>query len=103
MKNEVFDDLEKFGSRISSEIDAIGREAEEQPPSLEDLKVFLRWLHADEILVFGSDYPHWDWDNPDRVLRGVSPELRRRVFYDNARELYGDRLGVLDSASNGSA
>ena len=35
MKNEVFEDLEKFGSRISSEIDAIGREAEEQPPSLE--------------------------------------------------------------------
>ena len=74
----------------------------EQPPSLEDLKIFLRWLHADEILVFGSDYPHWDWDNPDRVLRGVSPQLRRRVFYDNARELYGDRLGDLEPASNGS-
>jgi predicted TIM-barrel fold metal-dependent hydrolase len=78
-----------------------GTQPMEQPPSLDDLKVFLRWLHADEILVFGSDYPHWDWDNPDRVLRGVSPELRRRVFYENARELYGDRLGDLDSASNG--
>lgn len=35
MKNEVFQDLEKFGSRISGEIDAIGREAEEHPPSLQ--------------------------------------------------------------------
>ena len=79
-----------------------GSQPMEQPPSVEDLKVFLRWLHADEILVFGSDYPHWDWDNPDRVLRGVSPQLGRRVFYDNARELYGDRLGELKPASNGS-
>ena len=42
MKNEVFEDLENFGSRISSEIDAIGREAEEQPPSLEHLDAWGR-------------------------------------------------------------
>lgn len=35
VKNDVFQDLEKFGSRISSEVEAIGREAEENPPSLQ--------------------------------------------------------------------
>ena len=32
---------------------------------------FWRWLHADEILVYASDYPHWDWDDPKTVLPGI--------------------------------
>ena len=69
-----------------------GSQPVEQPPTRADLKKFLEWLHADEILVYASDYPHWDWDNPKTVLPGISPELRRRVFAENAIELYSRRL-----------
>ena len=61
----------------------------EQPPTRKDLKTFLDWLHADEILVYASDYPHWDWESPDSVLPGVDARLKNRVFVETARELYG--------------
>ena len=37
-----------------------------------------------------SDFPHWDFDDPQRAFpRKMSDHLKRRVFYENAAELYG--------------
>jgi predicted TIM-barrel fold metal-dependent hydrolase len=58
-------------------------------PTKEDLTTFLTWLRADEVLVFASDYPHWDWDEPSNFLAGFDPAYRQRILVDNARELYG--------------
>ena len=60
-----------------------------QPPTEADLKTFLEWLHADEVLVFTSDYPHWDWDEPGTLLAGFDAALRHRVMAANAVEMYG--------------
>ena len=60
-----------------------------QPPTEADLERFMEWLHADEVLVYASDYPHWDWDKPTAILAGFDPQLRRRVLVENASELYG--------------
>lgn len=57
-------------------------------PSKADLAKFLEWLHADEVLVFASDYPHWDWDEPSAFLQGFDPVLRSRILYETAAELY---------------
>lgn len=45
-------------------------------------------IHADETLVFSSDYPHWDNDNPRAALRGLDSETRRNVLSVNARQIY---------------
>jgi predicted TIM-barrel fold metal-dependent hydrolase len=66
-----------------------GSQPMEQPPTRADLTTFLGWLHADEILVYASDYPHWDWDDPKSVLPGIDEELRRRIFAETACEMYG--------------
>ena len=66
-----------------------GSQPMEQPPTAADLKTFLAWLHADEILVYASDYPHWDWDEPATFLSGVDEDLRRRILVENAKALYG--------------
>ena len=58
-------------------------------PTKADLETLLAWMHADETVVFASDYPHWDWDEPSTFLAGFDTELRRRVMVDNARDLYG--------------
>ncbi|HZM78998.1 MAG TPA: amidohydrolase family protein [Candidatus Limnocylindrales bacterium] len=43
----------------------------------------------DEFLMFSSDYPHWDFDSPERSLPSTfSEDLKRKVLYDNAAKFY---------------
>ena len=49
----------------------------------------LGWIGWDRIL-FASDYPHWDFDDPRQALPGQIPAERRAAIYGgNARALYG--------------
>jgi predicted TIM-barrel fold metal-dependent hydrolase len=64
----------------------------EEPLEPQHLHQILRMIDAEHRLMFASDYPHWDFDNPLTVLRALSPELRRRVSVDNVVACYGPRL-----------
>jgi predicted TIM-barrel fold metal-dependent hydrolase len=50
---------------------------------------------APEILLFASDYPHWDFDDPGFMLGRLPRAWRERVLHENAAELYGSRLGLV--------
>jgi predicted TIM-barrel fold metal-dependent hydrolase len=63
-----------------------------EPHRTEQVEQILDMAYADETLVFASDYPHWDFDDPKRALAAVSPERRQRICVDNGRALFGDRL-----------
>ena len=65
-----------------------------EPPTNQDVETLLRWMHADECMVFGSDYPHWDWDEPSTTLTHLDERLRRRIFAETALETYGLKLQV---------
>lgn len=52
------------------------------------LLTIFEWARAKEVLMFASDYPHWDFDSPEQSLPPMSPEMAERVFSENARELY---------------
>jgi uncharacterized protein len=39
-------------------------------------------------VMFSTDYPHWDFDDPKWVLRLLPPEMKSRVLSDNALDLY---------------
>ncbi len=53
------------------------------------LDVFAR-LHADETIMFSTDYPHWDYDAPARALPPRTPaDLRARIMNRTACDLYG--------------
>jgi predicted TIM-barrel fold metal-dependent hydrolase len=60
-------------------------EEPEDPAHLIDV---MEWIGWDRIL-FASDYPHWDFDDPFLALPPSLDERRRtQIFHDNACTLY---------------
>jgi predicted TIM-barrel fold metal-dependent hydrolase len=55
----------------------------------------------DKFLLFSSDYPHYDTDDPTFIIRRIPKELRAAVCYGNAVETFGD--GVLRATASGVA
>jgi predicted TIM-barrel fold metal-dependent hydrolase len=61
----------------------------EEPERHRHLLDVIDWLGWDRLL-FATDYPHWDFDNPAEVLPNGGTEAQRRgLFRDNAAALYG--------------
>lgn len=61
----------------------------EEPPKREYFEQLLEQMDMNDKLMFATDYPHWDFDAPDRALPSfLKPELRRKILSDNARALY---------------
>ena len=61
----------------------------EEPDNPKHLLQMLEMFPAEKMLMFSSDYPHWDFDNPRTILNSLPTEMKKRIFYQNARELYG--------------
>jgi len=61
----------------------------DEPPRPQDFAVLLEQLGMSEHVLFATDYPHWDFDAPDRALPpSVARELRDAILRDNAHALY---------------
>jgi predicted TIM-barrel fold metal-dependent hydrolase len=62
---------------------------------LDEAGLLLAGRIGPETLMWGNDFPHGDGVWPDslahieRQFAKVDPAIRRRVTYENARELYG--------------
>jgi uncharacterized protein len=49
----------------------------------------MNWVGWDRIM-YASDYPHWDFDDPIVALPpSLTEEQRAKVHYKNACALYG--------------
>jgi hypothetical protein len=46
-------------------------------------------MDAGRTVMFSSDYPHWDNDNPRVLFRRLDAQLRARIMGGTAAELYG--------------
>ena len=61
----------------------------EEPPQREYFFQLLEQLNMNDRLMFATDYPHWDFDAPDRALpEGTPLALKRAILAENARKLY---------------
>ena len=59
-----------------------------EAPSKEHLHQTLEMMQADKMMLFATDYPHWDFDDPNYVMRKLPAHMREAIAYKNARELY---------------
>lgn len=61
----------------------------EEPERPHDLLSTLEWIGVDRVM-FSTDYPHWDQDDPRFAFKVPLPEpWKRKIFHENARRLYG--------------
>jgi predicted TIM-barrel fold metal-dependent hydrolase len=61
----------------------------EEPARREHVLDAIDWIGWDRLL-FATDYPHWDYDDPTQALPMPLPEEKRlRFFLGNALALYG--------------
>ncbi len=60
-----------------------------EPERPEHLVDMIDWIGTDRIL-FATDYPHWDFDDPRFALPPSLTEAQRQMIYSgNAKALYG--------------
>jgi predicted TIM-barrel fold metal-dependent hydrolase len=63
-----------------------------EPARRSHLHTLCEIVHAERTLMFSSDYPHWDFDDPRHALTSLPPAVQARVRAQNAVETYGPRL-----------
>ena len=60
----------------------------EEPEPRAQLAEVLDWIGWDRIL-FATDYPHWDYDDPAQALPFAMTETQKRgIFMENAKKVY---------------
>ncbi len=97
--------LDKLYERLRSEVPHLKRRPSEyirehvwvttqpmeEPQDPQHLRDVIEWIGWDRLL-FASDYPHWDFDDPFRAFPPGTPHARReQVLSGNARAVF--RLG----------
>ena len=68
----------------------------EEPESVDDLIAAWELCGAADLVMFSSDYPHWDSDDPYAAIPACLPaEWKRKIYRDNARALFHSKLAAL--------
>lgn len=61
----------------------------EEPHRPKDLLRVFEHMGGSDRVLFSTDYPHWDFDHPDRAFQTRLPdEMRAGILAGNARNLY---------------
>ena len=61
----------------------------DEPPNAAEFAVMLDQIGMTDHIMFSTDYPHWDFDAPDRAIPSSLPaEVRRAILHDNAHRCY---------------
>jgi len=81
--------LKKLPSEYIREHFRVTTQPIEEPPDPRHLLSIIEMIGNDDFLMFATDYPHWDFDSPDRVFPSIMPEaLKQRIFTINATLCY---------------
>jgi uncharacterized protein len=80
--------VDRLPSEIVTEHVKFATQPMEEPPGDDSLLKLIASMNGQELLMFASDHPHWDWDDPRQVFRNLPEPLRRRIMVDNALEVF---------------
>jgi predicted TIM-barrel fold metal-dependent hydrolase len=63
-----------------------------EPPTAKQTRDFCDMIRVERTLMFASDYPHYDYDDPTRTLAQIPKDARRAVEVETALGFFGDRM-----------
>ena len=80
--------VDRLPSEIITEHVLLSTQPIEEPANLAHLHKIFDMFDAQKMLMFATDYPHWDGDMPDFTARFLPETLREAVMGTNAQQLY---------------
>jgi predicted TIM-barrel fold metal-dependent hydrolase len=64
------------------------------PNAPDIVRRLLDHLGSDELLLFSSDYPHWQFDGDDAMPPGIPADLANEIMVDNPRAIFFKRKPI---------
>jgi uncharacterized protein len=58
------------------------------PPDAADLQRVIEQIGSDDMLLFATDYPHWQFDGDEVLPRGLPERLLQKILVDNPLHTY---------------
>jgi predicted TIM-barrel fold metal-dependent hydrolase len=58
------------------------------PPDPATIARFMEHMGSDELLLFATDYPHWQFEGTAAIPNGLDPGLARKIMVDNPLRTY---------------
>jgi len=58
------------------------------PPDPKDVERIIDQLGSDEMLLFATDYPHWQFDGDEVLPQGLPSSLMQKIMVDNPLATY---------------
>lgn len=80
--------LDRLPSEVVAQHIYLTSQPIEEPEHREHLRQILGMFPAASMLMFSTDFPHWDGDTPEFVARWLPKDLLTSVMSETARELY---------------
>jgi predicted TIM-barrel fold metal-dependent hydrolase len=61
------------------------------PDAADTVNRAIEHLHSDDVLLYSSDYPHWQFDGDTPLPAGLPDALKRKIMVDNPVATYFSR------------
>lgn len=94
--------LKKFPSEYIKDHIRVTTQPIEESEDPKDVVELYKMCGADNIAMYSSDYPHWDFDNPKIALAPFPKDMKEKMMARNAMELYG-LYETVDTETGGDA
>ncbi|HWA81642.1 MAG TPA: amidohydrolase family protein [Acetobacteraceae bacterium] len=80
--------VDRSPAEILSEHVRVTLQPADAPPAPEDLARVMEQLGAERVLLFSTDFPHWQWDGAAVLPAGLPARLLSRIAVENPLETF---------------
>ncbi|MCZ7647482.1 MAG: amidohydrolase [Planctomycetota bacterium] len=88
--------LKRLPSEYARDHVKLGTQPIEEPRKSVHLPQLIDMLGGDEMLMFATDFPHWDFDPPSILPKSLGEASIRRILHDNAAGFFRWPKGAFD-------